>query len=621
VAWFVLAMTGSAVRLRLVARSVAPRPRGARRTGAGVAVLALMCAAGGVPVAQAAGPPALAPAAVMISPLPGTVDAPPRTQISFLGAPGPSLEAIVVRGSRSGTHGGRLQSYSTGTGASFVPTRPFVPGELVTVNAHVHTAAADAPVSTHFVVAVPYTLPGPPVAAQPAGTPGQVQSFHTRHDLHPPAVTVSTPAADPSLGDLFLTPTAGPGQDGPMIVDPSGRLVWFAPLPNGIEATDLRPQSYLGSSVLTWWQGQIIAGHGQGVGVIDSPQYETRTFVRAGNGLSADLHELSLTPQGTALITAYQPIHWDLSSIRGRRDGLLEDCVVQEIDVRTGLVMFEWHALGHVSVSNSYAPVPHLPGSAYDWFHINSIQQQANGDLLIDARNTWAAYLLSGANGSVEWTLGGKHSSFTLGPGVRFAWQHDAETVLPNVISIFDDEGAPPEASQSRAIDVAIDPQHHTATLARSFAHPGTRVLAPSQGNAQPLPDGGTLVGWGQSVFISEFSSAGQLTLDLRLPDVDDSYRAYRYPWTGSPATRPSIAAAPGLRGTTAVYASWNGTTQVAAWRVLTGSTPRSLTAGLLVARSGFETAMVVRGTHPYVAVQALAANGQLLGTSAVVRG
>ena len=70
--------------------------------------------------------------------------------------------------------------------------------------------------------------------------------------------------------------------------------------------------------------------------------------MHAGNGLQADLHEFDLTPQGTALISAYEPIHWNLSSIGGPSDGLLNDCVVQEIDVRTGLVMFEWHALGHV---------------------------------------------------------------------------------------------------------------------------------------------------------------------------------------------------------------------------------------------------------------------------------
>ena len=168
-------------------------------------------------------------------------------------------------------------------------------------------------------------------------------------------MTVTQPAADPELGDIFLTPVDGNVQAGAMIVNPAGQLVWFAPAPSGEQAADLRVQQYQGKPVLTYWQGRIAFGHGIGSGVIANSSYQTVAQVKAGNGLSMDLHDFELEPNGTALITVYEPVHWNLSSVGGPANGIIEDCVVQEIDVRTGLVMFEWHALGHVPLSNSYS--------------------------------------------------------------------------------------------------------------------------------------------------------------------------------------------------------------------------------------------------------------------------
>jgi Arylsulfotransferase (ASST) len=315
--------------------------------------------------ATAAIPATTAPA-VTISPLPGTPDATPSTQISFLGAPASDLHDITVVGSRSGSHSGRLVSYKTAAGASLLPSRGFDEGEQVTVTAVVGSGATRRRIGTSFTVAHPYYLPSEPLPKRPVDSPADVQGFHSRHDLSPPVVDVTVPASNPSAGDVFITSATGPGQDGPMILEPNGALVWFKPVPPGVNTTDLRVQQYEGKPVLTWWEGQIVDGHGRGDDYVYNTAYEPVATVHAGNGLQADLHEFNLTAQGTALISAYEPIHANLSSIGGPSEGLLNDCVVQEIDVRTGLVMFEWHALGHVPLSYSYAPVPHLSGTVYD---------------------------------------------------------------------------------------------------------------------------------------------------------------------------------------------------------------------------------------------------------------
>jgi hypothetical protein len=557
---------------------------------------------------------------VTISPLPGTPDATPSTQISFLGAPASELHDVTVVGSRSGSHSGKLYSYSTAAGASFLPARGFDEGERVTVTAVLESGASKTRIGTSFSIARLYALPREPSHAPPVDSASDVQSFHSRHDLSPPAVHVTVPAINPALGDIFISPDSSGKQDGPMILEPDGGLVWFKPVPAGSEAEDLRVQQYEGKPVLTWWEGQVIDGHGRGNDYIYSTSYEPVATVHAGNGLQADLHEFDLTPQGTALISAYEPIHWNLSSVKGSSDGLLDDCVVQEIDVKTGLVMFEWHALGHVALADSYAPVPHLSSTVYDFFHLNSIQPQADGDLLLDARNTWTAYMISASTGATLWRLGGKHSTFALGPGVRFAWQHDAEILPEGDVSIFDDEATPPESNQSRAITVALDLTTREATLARQLIHPGVRILTQSEGNAQALPGGEELIGWGEAGYVSQFSIAGALTFDMQLPTRDSSYRAYRFPWSATPAHAPSIAASAGASGTTVLYASWNGATAVTGWRVFAGRSPTALAAVGEFPRDGFETEMTLDTTLHYLAVQALGPEGQVLGSSDAVR-
>ncbi|MGH2851385.1 MAG: arylsulfotransferase family protein, partial [Solirubrobacteraceae bacterium] len=396
--------------------------------------------------------------------MPGTPDADPSTQISFLGAPASRLRDITVVGSRSGSHTGRLVFYSTHTGGSFLPSHPFVPGEHVTVSATLVGEGTPRKLGTSFTVSSPYTLPSKAAGKQPTPPATSVLRFHSRHDLVPPAVTVTTPAADPTLGDIFVSPDAGPAQAGPMILDTTGRLVWFAPLPWGTTAFNLNVQQYQGKPVLTWWQGHVIGGHGQGIDEIESSHYTPIADVHAGNGLQADLHDFVITPEGTAWLTAFAPQHWDNSAAGGARDGLVDDCVVQEIDIRSGLVMYQWDALGHVPITDTHSLVSRATTSVFDYFHVNSVDPLANGEALISARNTWATYLIDDATGAIVWELGGKQSTFNLAAGVRFAWQHDAELLPDGTVSVFDNEAAPPESTQSRALEVALNTSAHTAT-------------------------------------------------------------------------------------------------------------------------------------------------------------
>ncbi len=551
-------------------------------------------------------------------PIPGGRVAAPQTQITFRGVKGGHIGRVIVTGSSTGRHTGRVVADSDRQGASFLPTKPFAAGEVVTVKTKLDIRGVRAG-TFHFTIAHPAGAI-PVTSLDPAPrVPGDELTFHSRPDLTPPAVEVTRQSGSVASGDIFLTPQQGPTQNGVMILNAEGALVWFQPIRPPDIAANLQVQKYQGKRVLTWWQGYSGAGVGAGEDFIYNSSYQQIAQVRAGNGLSADLHEFRVTPQGTALITAYYPIIMDASALHGSTQQVVLDSVVQEIDIKTGLVIYQWDSLDHVPMTDTYEAMPHSATSPFDYFHVNSVQLQSGGDLLISARNTWAAYDINHETGAIEWTLGGKNSSYKLSSQAVFAFQHDVRLHADSdpTVTLFDDGGGPPRVhAESRAITVRLDSSGKTATLVSQDQHSPT-LAAGFEGNVQALSNGDDFVGWGQQPYFSEYNSKGQMVFDARFVDSNSSYRAYRLPWTGTPTGAPAVAASTS-GATTNVYVSWNGATQVASWRVLAGSAANALQAVTTSTKQGFESQISIPA-QPYVAVQALDAAGHTLATSSAV--
>ncbi|HMD56617.1 MAG TPA: arylsulfotransferase family protein [Solirubrobacteraceae bacterium] len=563
----------------------------------------------------------LAGTSLDVSPAPETGSANPSTQISFRGIPVTDIQDVAVEGSHSGYHYGHLYGYFQGDGGSFVPDKPFTAGERVEVRALVGAADAQRRIAFGFAVATPFSTAAIPGFPNPSAPPSAVQSFASDPELHPPLLAVTSADQDPAAGDILMTSGPGPGQAGPLIYTPQGRVLWFDALPTGENALDLSVQSYEGQRDLTFWQGHIVAlGFGQGEDVVMNANYQEIATVRAGNGYQADLHDFQIAPNDVAYVTAYNPIRCDLSSVGGARNGVLIDTVVQQVDMKTGLVRWEWHSVDHVAVGESHVVVPTTP-TPWDAFHLNSIDPEPDGNVLISARSTWAAYQLDGHSGEIIWRLGGTHSSFAMGPGTETAWQHDARIHADGTVTIFDDGSNPRVHYQSRGIRLALGTTDHRATLLAAYPHPGGPLLADSQGNMQSLPDGNAVIGWGAIPSISELAPDGRLLLDAHMPAGYSSYRAFRFPWGGHPLWPPNVSAhLNATADSTTVYASWNGDGEVSSWRVLAGSGPASLTAQATMPDSAFESWVTYPTAYPYVAVQALGSAGQLLGTSATVQ-
>jgi hypothetical protein len=455
-----------------------------------------------------------------------------------------------------------------------------------------------------------------PARPQP---PAAAQRFLTRPDLTPPKLTVTQPAKGTRPGLLFLAPKGKKGEFGPMIADDAGRLVWFKPVPKGVNATDFRVQRYRGKPVLTWWEGKTDPkGYGAGTFVIADGAYREIARVRAGNGLDGDLHEFRLTPRGTALITIYQRVPADLTAVGGPKHGEIMDSVIQEVEVATGKVRFQWRSRGHVPITESHAGPPKEHRFAYDYFHVNSVWLDRDGDYIVSARNTWAVYKISHRTGRIVWRLGGKRSDFRMGKGTRFAWQHDAQIRPDGTLTLFDNEATPKVGPHSRVIGLRLDERRRTASLVYAHEHPDG-LLSIAEGNQQVLPGGGIFVGWGYIGRVSELDADGRLLLDLKMPKGVESYRAYRFDWHGRPARPPAVAARAEGAGTE-VRASWNGATDVARWQVLAGDHPDTLEPAGESAPTGFETAIELKGEPAYVAAEAHDAGGRVLGRSATVK-
>ena len=363
----------------------------------------------------------------------------------------------------------------------------------------------------------------------------------------PPQLTFLTPNGPQGRGDIFITPTGDTSTyaNGPEILSSTNKVIWFHAIPQGLTAADFRTQTYRGQRVLTFWQGTGFGGLSTGTDYIYNDRYQQIASVNAGNGLSADGHEFLITPWNTALILAYTTATANLTSIGGPANQTVINGVVQEIDITTGKVLFQWNSADHVPYSQSEQPLPASASTPWDWFHINAVHIAKGGSLLIDARDTWTTYDVNRHTGKIRWQLGGKDSSFAIkaAPGQPldsaneiFSWQHDPEQVGRNTFTFFDnDSTGAPLLPYSRAVTVRLNFRAKTATLVASDNQP-EGLSAASQGNAQTTRNGDLFVGWGALPYFSEFSPSGKLLFNAEFPAGVNTYRAYQLPWPGGRA-------------------------------------------------------------------------------------
>ncbi|MFZ0387309.1 MAG: arylsulfotransferase family protein [Solirubrobacteraceae bacterium] len=450
-------------------------------------------------------------------------------------------------------------------------------------------------------------------------------------ELKPPPIEVTKRPSGPQFGTYVFTDVhAGNGQQGPLIIDRTGRLVYFKPVSGRGTTTrrafNVRVQDYHGEPVLTHWVGATVYGHGQGHYELYDQRYRLVAQVHAGNGYLGDLHEFKLTNRGTALLTAYGEGTGDLPAGPDgpARVGPYFYGVAQEVEIATGKVLLQWRSNDHVLLSASHEAVPPAgPRAIWDYFHINCIAVDPDDDnLIISGRHTWSFYKVDRHSGDVIWTCGGRDSDFEMGPDTHFAFQHHVVPHSHGIFTIFDNEGGPPnEARQSRALVLRLDERRRQASFVRQYRH-RPPVLSEAEGSVQPLGTypGNVFVGWGDSTYFTEYDRDGDVVLDARLnaPGVL-SYRAFQDAWRGTPQTAPRLAVARRGHGAR-LYASWNGSTEHRSWRVLGGPDEHALSTLGISSSHGFETEIRLGHAPSHLAVEAVGGSGDAaLSRSAVV--
>ena len=445
-----------------------------------------------------------------------------------------------------------------------------------------------------------------------------VHGFVTRPDLRPPVITVVSPARGTGDGSLFLAPSSGPGMRGGLIADDRGDPVYFRPAtPRTV--MDFRAGMLRGRPVLSWWEGRYVFGVGKvGEYVIVDASYRELARFSSARHRRPDFHEVLLTDDGTLIVTAYETRAADLTDVGGPRNGLVYGGVVQELAVPSGRLLWEWRSLDHVAITET---VSDQLGSPFDYFHVNGVEVDREGNLLVSARNTSALYRISRRTGKILWRLGGTRSDFSMGKGTQFGFQHDARLHEDGrTISLFDNGPRPDgRRPESRAIVLAVDQRRRQVTLKREIRH-GRPLFAFATGSNQLLPNANRLVTWGITGWFTEYDPDGQVCLDAHLPRQGQNYRVFRFPWTGHPQVRPAFKPYRQGAGAARFYASWNGSTELAAWRLETGSKPGALRAGGAHPRRGFETSFAIPPRTRYAAAVALDAAGKPLERSRTIR-
>lgn len=414
---------------------------------------------------------------------------------------------------------------------------------------------------------------------------------------------------------LILLDPSGPSvsHTGPTILKADGTLVWTTDQYQ--TTTNLKVQRYRGLDFLTFWSGHKEKSVGWGTYYMLDAGYEIVHKVEAvGENLHGDLHDFEITGDDTALFTIYNVTQADLTSMgMGRtKHGWITDSVFQEVDIATGDLLFEWRASEHFDAAASFMTHPfggYVRSIPFDFFQINSVQKDSDGNFLISSRHLHSVMCIDGRNGDVLWVLGGIENEFKDlddGEATNFGWQHDARWVSEpeGTISLFDNSMAWPhvKASDSKGRIIKINTLNRTATQVQTYTSLHG-ALSSSQGSLQVLQDDDgdrVFVGWGSSAAYTEHSMDGQLLCETHFAasalfwwERVKSYRVTKVAsWSATPgAWDPNAVIRAGK-----LYVSWNGATEVALWELQgsTSSTAEEWRTIDIVAKHKFEDVFVL---------------------------
>jgi hypothetical protein len=418
----------------------------------------------------------------------------------------------------------------------------------------------------------------------PTVKPGLTTSQYRTVPVDFPVINVSVPANGTGDGYLFLSNFSFSFvqtlSNYLLMVDDRGEPVFYHQFPAGDQGLDFKKQP---NGWLTYYDFNL------GAFLVMDSAYSIIDVISAQNGYYTDVHELKILPNGHMLLMIYDPQPVDMTPYGGLADASVVGLVIQELDSQKNVV-FQWRSWDHLDqfpFTDSEYP---LTDPYIDYIHGNAIEVDYDGHLLISTRHLNEVFKINRINGGVMWILGGKGNQFDFGTDEGFSFQHDIRRLANGNITIFDNHNLGPAPEYSRVVEYRIDEYFKTVTRVWQFRNtPDTYSIA--MGNAQRLPNGNTVIGWGSAnpPTITEVKPDGSEAIELVLGNGHVTYRAFRFPWVGHPTTSPALVS-DASSGNPALYYSWNGATEIKSYKVYGGVTPDTMSLLKEETRTGFET-------------------------------
>jgi hypothetical protein len=538
-----------------------------------------------------------------LSPLPGSEYTSQQTRFVLVRFQNISPTAITnlssliqVTGASSGNHAGTTKIAQDGRTVIFTMTTDFAVNELVTVSLAPGVPVANGEpispyqyqfvVSTHLpgaavapaVVSTPtVSAPVSPLAVTTAASKGVagIMSNGVSVPSDFPWIVIST-NNNPDPDPIFIDNRGGGGDPFNVIFDNNGNPIWYSKYPD--ERRDMKVQH---NGTLT----MLARDNGNHFNVFNT-HYQQIGSYWAVNGYGVDEHELQVLADGTYLLVglAGQTVDMSRYVVGGNTAAYVTGQVIQEF-TPAGELIFQWRAWDHLDVRDEQEFI-NILGSGFDFPHINAIDIDTDGNILLSSRNTSEVTKINRDTGDIIWRLGGMHNQFTFvndplnGPKN----QHAIRMVTTNDYTLFDN-GNLHSPSMSRAVEYRLDPTNMTATLVWQYPNPPTSsIYSYYMGNAQRLTNGNTLIDWaiGGLPKLTEVRPDGTKAFEMNWADGWEAYRTWRCPWQGS-ATQPYLIVETYPDNITLIFNQF-GDTNVAYYKIYGGPTSQSTN---LLATSG----------------------------------
>ena len=264
---------------------------------------------------------------------------------------------------------------------------------------------------------------------------------------------------------------------------------------------------------------------------------------RCGNGYATDAHELTLLPNGHALLIAKEYRTVDMSQLvqGGDPNASVLGNHVQELDENKNVV-FEWLCWDHLNIQD--AVHENLRGRSIDYVHMNSVHPDYDGNIIISSRHLSEITKINRETGEIMWRLGGLYNQFEfINDPIRFSYQHYARPVpgKPNSYTLFDN-GNHRNPRFSRAVEYKLDLENMTAEKTWEFRYTPDRYIS-MLGSVQRFSNNNTMINWSTwpPLFANEVDHDGNILFEIQGQGAS-SNRVRRYEWDGV-AEKPYVLA------------------------------------------------------------------------------